>query len=861
MTKAIAAGISVLMSASALYGQATAPQSTVRPPAVPLVANDPFLSIWSMSDELTGSPTRHWTEKNHRLTSLVRIDEMCYRLMGDAPSDLPAAKQVGLTVLPTRSIYEFEIDGVHLTLTFMTPLLPDDLVLMSRPVSYVTWTATSTQGNREIAVYIDAEAELAVNNPEQRVTLERGAAGDLATLRAGSVDQPVLGSRGDDHRIDWGYFYLAAKGGDAGIVRARAGRAAFAGGNELHVAAADEGRSQAVPAKDAAVMAMAFPLGSVGTEARSAYTILAYDDVFSVRYFNDDLKGYWTKDGATIDDLLQTAASEYDELVERCQRFDQELVADLHKVGGDSFVQLGVLAWRQALAAQKIVADPSGLPLSFSKENNSNGCMATVDVLYPASPQMIVFSPNLLKASLVPLLDYSASDRWQHPNAPHDLGTYPHATGQVYGGGDSNGGMPVEETGNMLCMLAALAHAEGNAEFSRKYWPLLTQWADYLKDKGLDPENQLTTDDFAGHIARNANLSAKAIMGIASYARLAEMLGHAEAAESYMNTARAYARKWMEMADNGDHYALVFGEKGEGTWSQKYNLVWDRLLELNVFPPEVVRKEVAYYLTKLNEFGLPLDSRATYTKLDWELWTAALAENEQDMRTIIDACARWVNTTESRVPTTDWYDTRSGRRNGFKARSVVGGIFMPLLREESIWKKYASRDGTALQGWAETDFARPEVRIVVAGADTEPAVWRYTISTPSGEWMAENYDDSSWQSGQSGFGTRGTPGASVNTRWDTNEIYLRRDFDISEGDIANARLYVHHDEDAEIYINGVLAARPRGFVAEYITMKISDAARQAMRPGLNTIAIRCRQTSGGQYIDAGLAEVIRGRNR
>ncbi len=670
-----------------------------RPPSVPLITHDPYFSIWSDNDKLTDGPTRHWTGHPEPLDSLIRVDGKAYRIMGRDPRDTEAATQTALTLLPTHTRYSFTAGPVQVDLTFFTPAFLDDLDILSRPVTYVTWTAHATDGGQHaVSVFLDANADLATSYDNQPVNFMRHRTATTEVLSVGTRSQDVLNRSGDNLRIDWGYFHLivpddeATQGGAQTGISEDPARDFIASGNISRI---DDMDPEQTEYHSSPRMAAVLSMGEVSTAPVSRHVLVAYTEEYGLQYLHRNLRSWWQRDGKPIGTMLDEAAAQYTQLDSQGTQFDTQLTADMTRVGGEHYAWICTLAYRQAIAAHKLVADVGGRPFYMSKENFSNGSIDTVDLIYPSSPIFLFFNPRLLEAEIRPLLEYvNLPNHWHFPFAPHDLGQYPLADGQTYGGGEKTeeNQMPVEESGNLLIGVDALAQFGGKEhglDLAREYWPTLTQWANYLKVHGLDPERQLTTDDFAGHVTHNANLALKAIDALAAYADLAKRLDHPAEAKAYAATAKEYAGKWITMDKEGDHYKLAYNSPG--TWSQKYNLVWDKVLDYNLFPRSVRESEIAFCKTKLNVYGLPLDSRKTYTKLDWELWTATLADNQADFTTLLDPIYKWTNETTSRVPMTDWYDTITGKQVGFQARSVVGGVFIKALTDRKLADSWRAR--------------------------------------------------------------------------------------------------------------------------------------------------------------------------
>lgn len=621
----------------------------LRLPAYPIMTVDPYFNIWSFSDRLNDSNTVHWTGKPNILNGFLIIGEKRYSFLGRVEGAIPM-EQTGIEVTALSTAYKFEYEGIKLTATFTSALLSDDIELLSRPVSYLE---VSVEGVDSASVCVKAEESLCLNERGQYKVKTELVKSRYPMVCMGSVDQPVLKSSGDDIRIDYGYLYVGSFKEDARVFTEKNNTATYIG-CETKI-----------------------------TDGKAIF-VFAYDDIASIEYFGEACSSVWNKDGESIVSIIEKSICEYADIKKRCSEFDDKLWEDATKAGGEKYADLLTGVYRQVMAAHKTVVDKEGNLLWVSKECFSNGCASTVDVSYPSSPIFMLYNTELLKGMLRPVFRYAESDKWNYDFAPHDVGTYPLLNGQTYYDCALEYQMPVEECGNMLVLASAVALLEKNGDFINAHKETLEIWAGYLMRNGFDPADQLCTDDFAGHLAHNCNLSVKAICGLGAYGKACEISGDTVGAENYSKKAKEMAREWLSTKRNSDgSFPLAFDQPE--TFSMKYNLVWDEIMGLNLFDREAVDAEIKSYKKHINRYGMPLDNRENYTKSDWLLWCASLYNTKEEFEEFIAPLWDAYNETVDRAPMTDWYYTDTAKKQLFQNRTVQGGLWIHILKKKNIF--------------------------------------------------------------------------------------------------------------------------------------------------------------------------------
>ena len=665
-------------------------------PSYPLFVKDPYFSIWSNGEVLNEQNTQIWFGETKKIYGLIKIDGDTYCFIGNAEDLLnlgvKKAVQTDLKVTAFTTDYTFTVGKATLNVSFVSPLPLNDLDLLSMPVCYMDYKVSGVK-NAQIIMLVNRT--ICYNNIEQ--TLDKSVRagvmnlGDFEAGFMGLCRQMPLSNAGDEIGADWGWYYLA--GETAFVIDEDEIKNLISGDTEFNA----NGQERYL---------------CVINQSLNSKIMIGYDDTVSIDYYGKLCKGYYLENN-TIIDALKFIDKNSSKINAQLVEFEKDLI-NRAKPFGQDYIDILFASLRQSIAGHKLVRDENGEILWLSKECASDGCVATVDVSYPSMPLYLLYNPELVKGMMRPIIKFAGYDVWCYDFAPHDAGTYPLCYGQLYAiqalpnkyhakyGVDkffSNATtrfplyllpanfetythtrqMPVEECANMLIMLLAVYDRDGDIDFFKVNKELYEKWCGYLVKYGLKPENQLCTDDFAGHLANNLNLAIKATVGIGAFAKLLLEIGETEKSTKYRSIAEEYAKEITAFANDKTHLPITW-DTGEETFSLKYNFAFDKLLKLNLFSQDLFEKEVDYYIEKTEKYGVPLDNRKMYTKSDWILWASSLTDDLEKTKKLIAPIKKFLAETPSRVPFGDWYETVDGTFHMFKARTVQGGCFILLLK-------------------------------------------------------------------------------------------------------------------------------------------------------------------------------------
>lgn len=632
----------------------------MRLPAYPLITIDPYTSIWSMTDNLYDSDTVLWCGIKKRLTGHISIDGEQFRFMGKSQSQAVEQKSVNVTPLITE--YIFQVKNVEFSVEFYTPLFLDDLHILSSPCSYIVYKILKSEINHEIIIDITLDEEFCYDRTKKIVESRTSNISNISYAVMGRKYQSPLSKTGDGVSADWGRIYIA--GGECTIK--------------------SDGNCEICSSH----------ILDCSTNS-SSFNIIAFDDIYSIEYFGKKLKGLWTEKFKNITTAISYFFKNKDEIYRKALDWGNRITNDTKKFGED-FNFITTCAFRQVLAAHKLVRAENGKLLYFSKECFSNGCINTVDVSYPSIPLFLLYAPSLVEGMMNGICEFARLDLWKEFDfAPHDLGQYPVANGQVYALAEkynkkrkelykfSNSDiynfefqMPVEESANMLIMSYAYTVFSKSTSFIAQNIDLLGRWAKYLLEQGVELDHQLCTDDFAGASSKNVNLAIKSCIAIRCYHEISKIL-NIDTTTNYKGKAFENAKKLCKLSDKNGY--LNFSIDDDDTWSLKYNLVWDLVFKFDLFDESILKNESSKYNQEMKKYGVPLDYRNVFTKTDWLIWASCLDKKGENIKTFSECLARFLKETPDRCCFTDCIMTDSGKKWGMEHRSVQGGLWMPLL--------------------------------------------------------------------------------------------------------------------------------------------------------------------------------------
>ncbi|KAI1372110.1 DUF1793-domain-containing protein [Hypoxylon crocopeplum] len=714
----------------------TIPKYTpLRPPAIPLAVRSPYTSAWSSTGGLGTLNSQlpiFWYGQRLGWEGIVVVDGNSFEYMGTIINDFPELPYFNTTI-PQEvkfdsqySNFTFSAGPVNITASFFSPVTPKDICRSSIPLSYLTTTVVSNDGQpHHIQFYSDVNAQWIGLGNEFDIIKEFHTGPTNGNGTGNATDTPtswILRPRypalfAEAAQIPrWGNFsYTTSSMGATNFTfqsgSATSVRFGFVNNRYLNN---DAGSVTRGFGNQEPVYAFAHDMGTM-METSIRYTIGSIQSP-SVRYLHkgglSNLAPWWERCYGEMHDMIRFHWNDFDTVAAIANEFETKLRADVNAFDpsnaygflepinatgiavpfvseAESYYAIVALSARQAMGAYVFAVPPSVPngssaddvePLMFQKEISSNGNINTVDVLYPATPFFLYANPALLKYILQPLYELQEGGFYPNTYSTHDIGAhFPLATGHVEGTDEY---MPVENSGNSILMSYAYYKFTGDFGWLSNHYALLRQFAQYLIDFSLVPSAQLSTDDFAGELANQTNLAIKGIVGLQAMSAISRIVGNLDDAANFADKATSYYEQWKGFAidPSGKHTLLAY--QWRSSWGLLYNIFYDKLLNMGLIEPEIYEMQSAWYASVSQTYGVPLDSRHHYTKSDWEVWTAATC-SQTTRRLFVNAVAYWLNETSTNLPFSDLYEVVGTgdyplQIDHFSARPVVGGHFALL---------------------------------------------------------------------------------------------------------------------------------------------------------------------------------------
>ncbi|THH14879.1 hypothetical protein EW146_g5515 [Bondarzewia mesenterica] len=738
------------------YADATWTATPFNPPSVPLAVRTPYLSAWlpqGAGTALYDAWPTFWTGSILGWAGYIRVDGTTYNFLGDpAVSGAAATKAVqkSFSFTATQSVFVLTAGPVDLTATFLSPVEPNDLTQQSLPFSYLALSAASNDGgSHSVHVYTDISAEWVSGDNSLTANWTTTAAGDVLTHQVQLENQSVYGEVSDHIQQGSAYYSTTSspsttyQTGQDVVVRAQfINSGALANTQDTNFRAISDNWP---------VFAFAHDLGTVSGPTDPVVFTVGHARDPAVEYIvaggaSQDRSIYFWSQFPSVADVISSFIGDYADALSRAKEFDAQVDSDASKISAD-YSSIVALSVRQTFGATEITISKGSNGqwntsdvLVFMKEISSDGNVNTVDVIFPAWPAFLYANPALGKSLLLPLFEYQATGQYPNKYSVHDMGAhYPQALGHNDGKDEP---MPLEESGNMLIMTLSYTQKSNDTSLITTYSGLLDQWTQFLIAEALIPADQISTDDFAGSLANQTNLAIKGIVGIRAMAEIASLLGDDAKSQNYSVRPPSlvlWLLKLLLMRDIGWSPRSVYrGELCSAMADACYVKRWEtsnalagayritstptNFLDCTSSPspsttpsppgtkqcpvrthpsPSPAHRRLTSHPAEL--FGVPLDTRHTYTKTDWQIFTAGmLASTSTTTRDLLISRVRayaGVALGSNTEPFGDWYETTDGAANGFRARPVVGGHLALVSAHVRTIRCWADKSFVDMGSW------------------------------------------------------------------------------------------------------------------------------------------------------------------